>query len=132
VNTTLSDSPDSFWLAETYLPAPPLSGCVHADIAIIGGGITGLSSAYHFKQRYPNKHVVVLEGQKIGFGASGRSSGFISQEYHGWDELFFRQGAAAVEPYAQYAERGYQHLVQTIREEAIDCDLKECGALRLA
>ena len=132
MNTTLSDSPDSFWLAETYLPASPLSGRVQADIAIIGGGITGLSSAYHFKQRYPDKHVVVLEGQRIGFGASGRSSGFISQEYHGWDALFFRQGAAAVEPYAQYAERGYQQLVQTIREEAIECDLNKSGALRLA
>lgn len=132
MNTTLSDSPDSFWLTETSLPAPPLSGRVQADLAIIGGGITGLSSAYHFKQRYPNKHIVLIEGQKIGFGASGRSSGFISQEYHGWDELFFRKGAAAVEPYTHYAERGYQQLVTTIRDEALDCDLNESGALRLA
>ncbi len=132
MNATLSDSPDSFWLAEPYLPNPPLSGHVQADIAIIGGGITGLSSAYHFKQRHPDKHIVLIEGQEIGYGASGRSSGFISQEYHGWDELFFRTGAAAVEPYAQYAERGYQHLVQTIRDEEIECDLNESGALRLA
>ncbi len=132
MNATLSDTPDSFWLADPYTPNPPLTDRIKADIAIIGGGITGLSSAYHFKQRYPNKHIVLLEGQSIGFGASGRSSGFISQEYHGWDALFFRKGAAAVEPYGQYAERGYQHLVQTIHEEAIACDLQECGALRLA
>lgn len=132
MNKTLSDSPDSFWLAEPYLPAPPVSGHMQADIAIIGGGVTGLSSALHFKRRYPNKLIVLLEGQEIGFGASGRSSGFISKEYHDWDELYFRKGKAAVEPYAQYAERGYQHLVQTISAEGIECDQNECGALRLA
>ena len=124
--------PDSVWLTEAPPATPALRGHTRADIAIVGGGITGLSAAYHFKQRYPNKQIVVLEGQRIGFGASGRNSGFISQEYHGWDSLFFSKGAAAVEPYAEYAERGYRQLVETIAREAIDCDLQESGALRLA
>ena len=132
MSAILNDTPDSFWLTEPYTPNQRLTGRSKADIAIIGGGITGLSTAYHFKRRYPDKHIVIIEGQSIGFGASGRSSGFISQEYHGWDELFARKGAAAVEPYAQYAERGYQQLVHTIRDEGIQCDLSECGALRLA
>ena len=68
MNATLSDTPDSFWLADPYTPYPPLTDRIKADIAIIGGGITGLSSAYHFKHRYPNKHIVLLEGQSIGFG----------------------------------------------------------------
>jgi gamma-glutamylputrescine oxidase len=126
------DSTGSFWLAEAYTPNSPLTGRLQADIAIVGGGITGLSSAYHCKRRYPDKHIVLLEGQAIGFGASGRNSGFISQEYHGWDRLFEQKGAAAVEPYARYAERGYQLLVHTIRDEAIACDLQERGAVRLA
>jgi glycine/D-amino acid oxidase-like deaminating enzyme len=112
----LWDNVSSFWLAEEYTPNPPLIGQIQVDIAIIGGGVTGLSSAYHLKQRYPEKHIVLLEGQAVGFGASGRNSGFISQEYHGWYERFQRKGAATVEPYARYAERGYQLLVQTIRQ----------------
>ena len=132
MSAVLNDTPDSFWLAEPYTPNRPLTSRIRADIAIIGGGITGLSTAYHFKRRYPDKHIVIVEGQSIGFGASGRSSGFISQEYHGWDELLARKGAAAVEPYARYAERGYHQLVRTIQEERIECDLSECGALRLA
>lgn len=124
--------PDSVWLTEALPATPALRGHVRADIAVVGGGITGLSAAYHFRQRYPNKQIVILEGQRIGFGASGRNSGFISQEYHGWDSLFFSKGAAAVAPYAEYAERGYRHLVETIAREAIDCDLQESGALRLA
>ena len=132
MDCALWDNPDSFWLAEEYTPNPPLTGQVQADVAIIGGGVTGLSSAYHFKQRYPEKHIVLIEGQAVGFGASGRNSGFISQEYHGWHELFERKGATAVEPYARYAERGYQLLVQTLREQAIACNLQENGALLLA
>src|SRR5437867_643259 len=132
MNCALWDNPDSFWLTEEYTPNSPLTGQVQADIAIIGGGITGLSSAYHLKRRYPDKHIVVIEGQAVGFGASGRNSGFISQEYHGWHELFERKGAAAVEPYSRYAERGYQLLVQTIKEQALACDLQESGALLLA
>jgi len=132
MNGALWDNPGSFWLAEDYTPNPPLTGQVQADVAIIGGGITGLSSAYHLKRRYPEKHIVLLEGQAVGFGASGRNSGFISQEYHGWYERFERKGAAAVEPYTRYAERGYQLLVQTIREQAIACNLQENGALLLA
>ena len=114
VPATLSDTPDSVWLTEPAAAAPPLRGRVRADLAVVGGGITGLSAAYHFKRCYPDKHIVVLEGQRVGFGASGRSSGFISREYHGWDSIFFDRGAAAVEPYARYAERGYGHLVHTI------------------
>ena len=132
MNRALWDNLGSFWLAEAYTPNSLLTRQIEADIAIIGGGITGLSSAYHLKQRYPEKQIVLIEGQAVGFGASGRNSGFISQEYHGWYERFERKGAAAVEPYARYAERGYQLLVQTIREQAIACDLQERGALLLA
>src|SRR5262249_48330716 len=132
MNGALWDNLGSFWLAEDYTPNPPLTGPVQADVAIIGGGITGLSSAYHLKRRYPEKHIVLLEGQAVGFGASGRNSGFISQEYHGWYERFERKGAAAVAPYTRYAERGYQLLVQTIKEHGIACDLQENGALLLA
>src|SRR5215475_15449469 len=82
MNSTLWDNPGSFWLAEDYTPNPPLTGQIQADVAIIGGGITGLSSAYHLKRRYPEKQIVLLEGQAVGFGASGRNSGFISREYH--------------------------------------------------
>ncbi|MBI3757501.1 MAG: FAD-binding oxidoreductase [Deltaproteobacteria bacterium] len=131
MNYALWDNLDSFWLAEEYIPNPPLTGQIQADVAIIGGGITGLSSAYHLKRRYPEKHIVLIEGQAVGFGASGRNSGFISQEYHGWYERFERKGAAAVAPYTRYAERGYQLLVQTIREQTIACDLQDSGALLL-
>ena len=83
MNCALWDNVGGFWLAEESTPKPPLSSKIQADVAIIGGGGTGLSSAYHLKQCYPEKPIVLIEGQAVGFGASGRNSGFISQEYHG-------------------------------------------------
>jgi heterodisulfide reductase subunit A-like polyferredoxin len=62
MNCALWDNVSSFWLAEEYTPNPPLTGQIQADIAIIGGGVTGLSSASHLKQHYPEKHIVLLEG----------------------------------------------------------------------
>jgi gamma-glutamylputrescine oxidase len=71
------DDNRSMW-AETappQEPLPPLSGSHLADVVIIGGGFTGLSTAYHLIRRYPNRRVVLLEGRRVGNGASGRNGG---------------------------------------------------------
>ena len=58
-------------------PEPGLRGAVEADLCIIGGGFTGLWAALHAKADDPGRDVVVLEGETIGFGASGRNGGFV-------------------------------------------------------
>lgn len=60
---------------------PPLSNDFDADIAIIGGGFTGLWSAYYLKTLDPALRIVVLEAERIGFGASGRNGGWCSALY---------------------------------------------------
>src|SRR3972149_4270914 len=68
----------SFWheVAPAYEPAPPLEGDRRADVAIIGGGYTGLWTAYHLKAEQPSLEVAVLEQEVCGYGASGRNGGF--------------------------------------------------------
>jgi glycine/D-amino acid oxidase-like deaminating enzyme len=68
----------SFWVSRGREPvgAPP-RGERAADLAIIGGGVTGLSSAVHALLRSPGLRVVVLEAQYVGFGATGRSGGVL-------------------------------------------------------
>jgi glycine/D-amino acid oxidase-like deaminating enzyme len=56
---------------------PPLEGTVDADVAIVGGGFTGLWTALELKRRQPSARVVVLEAARCGDGASSRNGGFL-------------------------------------------------------
>ncbi len=70
--------PLPWWLEE----APPdpeepaLAGDAEADVAIVGGGYTGLWTALTLKQRDPALRVIVLEAERVGLGPSGRNGGF--------------------------------------------------------
>lgn len=70
-------SPVPFWLDRPRpAPAPPLEGAVEADLAIVGGGFTGLWAAVLAKRERPDREVVLLEAETAGWGASGRNGGF--------------------------------------------------------
>ncbi len=54
-----------------------LQGEVTVDYLIVGGGFTGLSTAYHLKRLQPSASVVILEAHQVGSGASGRNTGIL-------------------------------------------------------
>jgi len=72
----------SFWLVGPNSPTPPetkrLESDESFDVAIVGGGVTGLWSAWALKQRDPSLDVAVFEAERLGFGASGRNGGLLS------------------------------------------------------
>ncbi len=70
--------PGSYWLADPARPDPSaqLVGQTAADLAIVGGGYTGLWTALLAKERNPGRDVVVLESHEAGWAASGRNGGF--------------------------------------------------------
>ena len=75
----------SWWLRdalehEEEHPCPPLTADSKADVVIVGGGFSGLWTAYFLTERKPNLGVVVLEQDICGGGPSGRNGGFAS----GW------------------------------------------------
>lgn len=79
----------SWWLrealaAEKVVDCPTLAGDVTADVVIVGGGFTGLWTAYYLTQSQPSLGIVVLEQDICGGGPSGRNGGFASGW---WDEL---------------------------------------------
>ncbi len=78
----MSYSALSFWhdsLPEGSLaPRAPLAGNTDADVAIVGGGLTGLWTAWYLQERDPALKIVVLEKEIAGFGASGRNGGWCS------------------------------------------------------
>src|SRR5271169_4951671 len=63
----------SFWARELPPANQALSGDLVVDVAVIGGGFTGLSAAYYLKKNRPGREVVVLEAQQCGNGASARN-----------------------------------------------------------
>jgi glycine/D-amino acid oxidase-like deaminating enzyme len=71
----------SFWhesVPDDLSPRPALSGDLDADVAIVGGGLTGLWTAWYLLERDPTLSIVVLEKEIVGFGASGRNGGWVS------------------------------------------------------
>jgi glycine/D-amino acid oxidase-like deaminating enzyme len=58
-------------------PAPPLARDLEVDVAIIGGGFTGVSTAFHLSRRFPDRGVALLEARRLANGASGRNGGLV-------------------------------------------------------
>ena len=88
----------SFWLDSTRhltRQRPRVDGDIHADVVIVGGGFTGLWSAYWTKKADPSKHVVIIEREHIGFGASGRNGGWITGKAVGLRRKLAANGFAA-------------------------------------
>jgi glycine/D-amino acid oxidase-like deaminating enzyme len=79
------DDNASVWAATAapVEPLPRLEGEQRADVAIVGAGFTGLSTAYHLSARFPDRRVVVLEAGRVGSGASGRNAGMALHWLHG-------------------------------------------------
>lgn len=73
-------APTGLWLEQALgdvPPRPPLSGSATVDVAIVGGGFTGLWTAFHLAELDPTLRIAVLEAGHCGSGASGRNGGFV-------------------------------------------------------
>lgn len=73
------DENQSLWATYTpdYAPLDALREHIHVDFAIIGGGFTGVSTAYHMSRRFPEKRIALLEAKTLANGASGRNGGMM-------------------------------------------------------
>ncbi len=109
---------------------PQLRGSARADVCIVGGGLAGLSAALELAQR--GMRVVVLEAQRIGWGASGRNGGQALAGYASEMEPFEHQlGADAARQAWQMSCEALELMRQRIAEHAIGCDWTP-GALTVA
>ena len=124
----------SFWLStRDYEPNPALEGSHEVDVAVVGGGFTGLSAAHFLKREEPGMKVALMESQVIGYGASGRNGGF-SMTLFGMNlsltaKRFSREKAKEAHHYMERAVDTLQELIETHR---IDCDYEHPGFLRVA
>ena len=123
----------SWWLEtlpESITPNPALIGQQKADTVIIGGGYTGLSTAYHLKQLQPDMDVRVLESEVCGYGASGRNGGF-SMTLFGLTKGItkFRFDDEKAKAAHIYMENAVDYLHEVITQNNIACDYERSGYL---
>lgn len=79
-------TPGSVWLDMPRPDFPPPSGPVTCDLLVVGGGYVGLWSALHAARRHPDRHIVLIEADRIGWAASGRNGGFVDASLtHGFE-----------------------------------------------
>src|SRR5947209_3018174 len=106
-------------------PAPErtrLEGTVEADVCVVGAGYTGLWTALELRRADPSLHVVVVEQETVGFGASGRNGGWVLGVVAG-----FRDPALERAIRATVDEVG-----RRVAEEGIECDYVKGGTLTVA
>jgi len=127
--------PRSLWWSQIDETSPrhSLRGDVDVDVAIIGGGYTGLWTARELLRRDPHLRVCVLEARVCGFGASGRNGGWVSA-------LFPAPASSVISTYGLDAytrqrlalQNAVASLGEAARSDAIDCNFAHGGTLSFA
>jgi len=131
----LPEAPTSLWLDTygPYTPESPLNEDLTVDIAIIGGGFTGLATAYELKRSEPALRIVVLEAQTVGYGASGRNGSFAMTVVGlGIGTTAMLRGKQFLKDAHAYMERAVDCTDELIQREDLDCDRIQPGFLRVA
>ncbi|MFI9832569.1 NAD(P)/FAD-dependent oxidoreductase [Streptomyces sp. NPDC051913] len=124
----------SFWFADDGLPAvrEPLAEDATADVVIVGGGYTGLWTAYYLKKAAPFLRVTVLEQKFCGYGASGRNGGWLYNGIAGRDRYAKLHGHEAAVRLQRAMNDTVDEVVRVAEAEGIDADLHQGGVLEVA
>lgn len=123
----------SYW----HDTAPPFDGACEGpaegrwDVAVVGGGFTGLAAARELARR--GARVVVLEAQRVAWGASGRNGGHVNNGLaHSYLDAKATLGKErAIELYRAF-DAAVDRIEALVAEERIDCDFRRVGKLKLA
>ncbi len=127
----------SWWLEEALArepgePCPPLHEALEADVVVVGGGYTGMWSAYFLTEREPDVRVVLLDQDVCGGGPSGRNGGFVNGF---WDDLgpldrrYGREGAIRT---ARAAAESVREIGTWCERHAVDAWYAQSGDLAVS
>lgn len=110
-----------------YVAAPALSRDLDCDVAIIGGGFTGTSTAYHLARRFPEKRVVLCEARLLANGASGRNGGLVLNWANGVHTVDLERARRIYD----VTSAGIDSLEARIREHGLDVSFRRAGCLEI-
>ena len=125
----------SLWMDQLDEPLqarPSLPASLHADVAIIGAGYTGLWTAYYLKRQAPQLRIVILEAAIAGFGASGRNGGWLMGGILGEDRLLASSSSEQRHASYQLLHGIPDEGAAVLQREGISCDYRKGGVLYCA
>ena len=133
--TALADAePTSYWLADAARPEPlpALVGAVDCDLAVVGGGYSGLWTALLAKERDPSLDVVLVEADRVGGAASGRNGGFCAASItHGLGNGLDRW-PAEIGTLERLGRENLDAIQAAVARYGIDCDFERTGEMHVA
>ena len=132
VMTETTSATESLWLdtvaATNY---PQLAGDIEVDVAVIGGGVAGLTTALLLKRQ--GARVAVLEAGRVGGGVTGCTTAKVTAlQATVYTKIHQRHGDSATATYAEASVVGVEQLASIVAAESIDCDLERRDAFTFA
>lgn len=126
--SVLSSAHESYWISSTPCKDyKVLNEDISVDVAIIGGGIVGITSAYLLKEK--GMKVAVIEGDKIAHGASGHTTAKITSQHNLiYHKLEVEMGSEKAKQYADANEEAIKFIANLVKDKNIDCDFNWCPA----
>ncbi|QCI12114.1 FAD-binding oxidoreductase [Pseudomonas putida] len=121
-----------FHLSPQRKPRPAHQGRSEARWVVLGAGFTGLAAARQLALHHPHDEVVLVEAQEVGFGASGRNSGFAIDLPHDIGAPDYIGDLATARMNLKLNLRAQAILGQLIRQHGIDCQLHPDGKYQAA
>lgn len=125
----------SFWWSQVGHPPArsPLPGSLRADVCIVGGGYTGLWTAYYLKKAAPHLRVVILEARFTGYGASGRNGGWLTNSITGGRDQYIRShGRDAAGRFQVALNETVDEVIRVASDEGIAADIVKGGEFTVA
>lgn len=132
----MADRHDAYgwWLREAVAPdaRPPLDGDVDADVVVVGGGYTGMWTAWFISELEPNARVALIEADRCGMGPSGRNGGFANSMWPSLGSLRDRFGSDAALEIARASEAEVDGIGAWCEEQGVDAWYRRGGYLQVS
>jgi len=124
-----------YWIEEagTPVPRPSLYGNREADVLVVGGGYTGMWTAWYARQLEPEARIVLLEAEEVcGHGPSGRNGGFCNAMWFSLGSMRDRWGAEGALATAHVAQAAVERIERFCAEQGVDAWFRPAGYVQVS